>query len=79
MNGEQIKGVPAEPSLLYQCKPVYEILPGWDEDITAARKPGDLPQNARRYVEFVTDHTKIPVMIATVGPHRAQNVWFING
>ncbi len=79
MNGEQIKGVPAEPALLYQCKPVYEILPGWDEEISGVRKPGDLPQNARRYVEFVADQTKVPVMLVTVGPHREQNIWFIEG
>jgi adenylosuccinate synthase len=79
INGEQIRGVPSEPLLLYQCKPVYKVLPGWSTDITGVRKPSDLPQNARRYVEFVEDQTKIPVMLATVGPHREQNVWFING
>jgi adenylosuccinate synthase len=79
MNGKPGKGVPSEPSLLYQCKPLYEVLPGWDGDISAVRKPSDLPQNARRYVEFVEEQIKVPVMLATVGPHREQNIWLING
>jgi len=77
IEGAQVAGFPSESSELYQCKPIYEILEGWEEDITAARTPGDLPANARRYVAFIEDQIKVPVMLAAVGPHREQNVWFI--
>jgi adenylosuccinate synthase len=77
MNGERLKGFPAESSLLQQCKPIYEILSGWESDITNTKKPEDLPKNARRFVEFVEDQIKVPVMAATVGPHREQTIWFI--
>ena len=76
MNGEQVKGFPSDSSLLYQCTPVYETLSGWLADISGARKADDLPVNARRYVEFIEEQVKVPVMVATVGPHREQTIWF---
>jgi adenylosuccinate synthase len=71
-----VKGFPSDSSLLYQCTPVYETLGGWQADISGARKLDDLPVNARRYVEFIEEQVKVPVMVATVGPHREQTIWF---
>jgi len=76
MNGEQVKGFPSDSSLLYQCAPVCETLRGWQADISGARKADDLPVNARRYMEFIEEQVKVPVMVATVGPHREQTIWF---
>jgi adenylosuccinate synthase len=76
IDGRRVEGLPSEASQLYRCKPIYETLPGWEADISDSRTPGDLPANARRYIEFIEDQIKVPVMLATVGPHREQNIWF---
>jgi adenylosuccinate synthase len=59
---------------LGRCRPVYETLPGWQEDITGARSLDDLPENARRYVDFVADMVGVPVSIISVGPKRSQTI-----
>jgi adenylosuccinate synthase len=53
---------------------LYQTLPGWQEDVTGARQPSDLPENARRYVAFVADHTGLRVTLVSVGPARDQIV-----
>ncbi|MEM7802217.1 MAG: adenylosuccinate synthase [Chloroflexota bacterium] len=53
-------------------KPIYETLPGWEMDVTQARTFADLPVEARRYIEFVSDYLKLPIDLASVGPERDQ-------
>ncbi|MFD0682318.1 MULTISPECIES: adenylosuccinate synthase [unclassified Paenibacillus] len=67
-----IEHYPASLNLLAQCEAVYEELPGWSEDITGVRKLEDLPTNARRYVERVSELTGIPIAIFSVGRNREQ-------
>ena len=55
-----------------QCEPIYEELPGWTEDITQAKTLEDLPENARHYIERVSQLTGIQISIFSVGPDRNQ-------
>lgn len=71
-NGEVITEYPANLHIIEQCKPVYEELPGWSEDITGVRTMEELPENARRYVERVVELTGIQLMTFSVGPAREQ-------
>ena len=71
-NGETITEYPANLHIIEQCKPVYEELPGWNEDITGIRSLEELPENARRYVERVVELTGIDLMTFSVGPAREQ-------
>jgi len=70
--GEIIEEFPANLNILSQCEPVYEDLPGWTEDITNVRNINDLPENARHYIERITQLTGIPMSIFSVGPDREQ-------
>ena len=70
--GEVIEHYPASLNMLAECEAVYEELPGWSEDITGVRKLEDLPANARRYVERVSELTGIPIAIFSVGRNREQ-------
>lgn len=70
--GEIITEYPANLHIIEQCKPVYEELPGWSEDITGVRTLEELPENARRYVERVIELTGINLMTFSVGPAREQ-------
>ncbi|MDD3652665.1 MAG: adenylosuccinate synthase [Desulfotomaculaceae bacterium] len=69
-----IEGFPASLRLLSECVPVYEELPGWQEDITGARKLGDLPINARKYLERVSEVAGVPIAIISVGSKRTQTI-----
>jgi adenylosuccinate synthase len=70
--GQLIDYYPASLSMLSQCEAVYEELPGWQEDISGARTMGDLPDNARHYLERVSQLTGIPISIFSVGRNREQ-------
>lgn len=79
-NGERITEYPANLHIIEQCKPIYEELPGWDEDITGVRRLEDLPENARKYVKRVSELTGIRIATFSVGPDRDQtnvllNIW----
>lgn len=75
MEGQRITDFPGDAFLLERCKPVYETVPGWKKDIASARKPGDLPAAARRYVERVAELVQLPVSIVSVGPDREQTIF----
>ncbi|ACL71055.1 adenylosuccinate synthase [Halothermothrix orenii] len=69
-----IEEFPGNIDILSGCEPVYEVLPGWDDDITGVREYGDLPENARRYVKLIEDMVKVPVTIIGVGPGRKEAI-----
>ncbi|MFC5711624.1 adenylosuccinate synthase [Thalassorhabdus alkalitolerans] len=70
--GEIMEEFPASLKVLAECEPVYEELPGWEEDITGVKSLGDLPENARHYIERISQLTNIPLTIFSVGPDRNQ-------
>lgn len=70
--GKVIEEFPSNLNILAQCEPVYEEMPGWDEDITRVRSLDELPENARHYIERITQLTNIPLAIFSVGPDREQ-------
>jgi adenylosuccinate synthase len=70
--GEIIDSFPASLKVLAECKPIYEELPGWTEDLGGVRSLDDLPDNARHYLERVSQLTGIPLTIFSVGRDRDQ-------
>jgi adenylosuccinate synthase len=75
LDGERITHFPGDAFLLERCKPIYETVPGWKADISGVRKPADLPANARRYIDRLTDVLQLPVSIVSVGPDREQTIF----
>ncbi|MEZ4441942.1 MAG: adenylosuccinate synthase [Polyangiaceae bacterium] len=61
-------------SRLAAARPVYETLPGWDEDITGARRLEDLPEAARRYVARIEELTGLSAFVVSVGPRRDETI-----
>jgi adenylosuccinate synthase len=59
---------------LEHAQPVYEVLPGWEEDISGARNMDELPQNAIDYIDAIETIAKVPVAIVSVGPERTQTI-----
>ena len=72
--GETINYYPANLRQLDRCKPIYEELPGWTEDITSVDSFDNLPENAQKYVKRIEELTKTDVAIFSVGPDRNQTV-----
>ena len=56
--------------LLEKAKPVYEKLPGWKCDIRGIRRYEELPENCRRYVEFIEEKLGYPITMVSNGPGR---------
>lgn len=65
---------PAQQSVLYNCEPRYEQLPGWGDDITGVRTLSDLPKEARAYIEYIEEAIEVPIGWVSVGPERSQLV-----
>jgi adenylosuccinate synthase len=66
--------MPMTQTDFHHAVPVYEELPGWDEDISTARSLEDLPKNARRYVEALEAMTSAPISVVGVGPGRDESI-----
>lgn len=69
LDGKQIDYFPPTAQLK-RCKPVLEKLPGWKCDIKGIKRYKDLPENARKYVEFTEKYLGVPVTMVSNGPAR---------
>ena len=69
LNGEITDRMPF-PSLLDQCEPVFETMPGWESDISGIRTWWDLPQEAKDYVKRIEDSIGVIIKWISVGPER---------
>ncbi|HLB26494.1 MAG TPA: adenylosuccinate synthase, partial [Dehalococcoidia bacterium] len=72
VDGAETDSLPASGAALARAKPVYEELPGWQEDTSCARRFDDLPENARAYIRRVEQLLGAPVHLISVGPEREQ-------
>ena len=55
-------------------EPVYECVPGWKSSTRETRRFEDLPEAARRYLQFLEDRSGIEVGAVSVGPERNQTI-----
>ena len=62
-------------ALLKKAKPVLEVLPGWKCDIRGIRRYEDLPENCRRYVEFIENKIGFPIRMVSNGPGREDIIY----
>lgn len=69
IDGEVTKDFPATVKL-EKAKPVLTTLPGWKCDIRGIRKYEELPENCRRYIEFVEKEIGVPISMVSNGPGR---------
>jgi len=74
-SGDQIiEHFPADIELYPDLEPVYEELPGWEENIAEVKVYDDLPLNCRKYIEYMENKTGVPAAIVSVGPKRDQTI-----
>ncbi len=71
IDGEVTRDFPTT-RLLKKAKPVYTVLPGWKTDIRGITKYEDLPENCRKYIEFIEKELEVPVTMVSNGPGRHE-------
>jgi len=62
------------PEALEKVTPIYEELPGWDEDISGVKEIADLPDQARRYLRRIEEIADVPIAAVGVGPGREETI-----
>ena len=75
LDGQRLAHFPAHIDDLRRVLPVYETLPGWQEDLSQARRMADLPQRAQQYLGRIGELLGRPVAMVSVGPDRQQTVF----
>lgn len=74
LDGQEINYYPASLAQLERCQPVYETLPGWDEDITGVREYRDLPEHAKQFLMRIEELSQTKLATVSVGPSRDQTM-----
>ena len=72
VDGKRLTGFPDTIAELDRVKPVYETLEGWKQKTGGIRKYGDLPDKAKRYLEYLSRLAGVPISIVSVGPDREE-------
>jgi adenylosuccinate synthase len=75
IDGRPMTRFPSHVEDLRRAQPVYETLPGWQEEISHIREYDDLPENAKRYLDRISEVIGRPVEIVSIGPDRAQTIF----
>lgn len=74
IDGTVTKEFPTTP-LLKKCKPVFAVMPGWKTDIRGIETYEELPENCKKYIEFIEKEIKVPVTMVSNGPGREEIIY----
>lgn len=75
LNGKITNYVSGDGENLEKCKPIYESIPGWSEDISKIRDHKKLPKNAKKYIKKIEDFVGVPIDFIGVGPNREEVIY----
>ncbi len=74
LDGKALDSFPSTAKELSKVKPIYETLPGWKEKTTHITKFEDLPNNAKRFIEFIADYLEVEIPMISTGPQRNETI-----
>ena len=74
VNGVRKDAMPSNTWDFAAVEPVYEEHEGWDGNLRVCRRWADLPATAQRYLDFVSEYTKTPIAIVSIGPDRQETI-----
>ncbi len=77
LKGKKIKTFPTDEDRLMNVSPIYETLPGWNEDISECKNYSDLPDKTKEYLQFISKESGFKISVVSVGPKRKQT-FFVN-
>jgi adenylosuccinate synthase len=72
--GQKLVSMPYHQSVLHDVTPVYVELAGWRVDVSACRRPDDLPIAARQFLDVIEEQVGVPIRFVGTGPERDQYV-----
>jgi len=75
LDGEVVEFLPFTTTEQSRAQPIYELVDGWQEDISGVRRWEDLPQAARVYIDRIAALCGLPINTVSVGPERDQLVF----
>ncbi|MEO7717802.1 MAG: adenylosuccinate synthase [Capsulimonas sp.] len=75
LDGKTIQDFPSDQARLSRCKPIYQTLPGWKEDVSNVKTYEELPGNARRFIETIEALIDVPITMISVGRRRDQTLF----
>ena len=73
-DGTKLQAIPASLDVLAQCEPIYEEMPGWQEDITGVTTLDGLPPACRDYLNWMAEFCGAPLALVSVGPARNSTI-----
>jgi adenylosuccinate synthase len=74
IDGKRSEELPMTQTEFHHAKPIYEMLPGWTEDISGAKTMEDLPANARSYIKYLEEISGAPISAVGVGQDRNATI-----
>jgi len=69
-----LKNFPVDLRVLESAEPVYETHPGWLEPLKSIRKYSDIPVNAKKYLERISELVDVPISYVSIGSDRNQTI-----
>ncbi len=72
--GTIIKEFPSDVNILEAVEPYYKFLKGWNSDISGINRFEDLPQEAKDYVNYISDSLEANLYLVSVGPDRSESI-----
>jgi adenylosuccinate synthase len=73
-DGQIVDELPASLEMFTKCRPVYEEMPGWNEDIREVKKLSDLPVNAQNYIKRLEELVGCKIVLVSVGARRDETL-----
>ncbi|MDX2117574.1 MAG: adenylosuccinate synthase [Planctomycetota bacterium] len=74
VRGKRTERFIADAHDLAKATPIFTELPGYGDEVSAARRRDELPDNCRRYIDFIEKSLGVPAMLLSVGPDREQTI-----
>ncbi|MCL5028381.1 MAG: adenylosuccinate synthase [Bacteroidetes bacterium] len=75
LDGKQLKSFPTDVERLSKVKPIYEILKGWNKEISDCHSYSELPKATKDYLKFIEEKSGISIKIVSIGPKRQQTFY----
>jgi adenylosuccinate synthase len=73
--GKRLREFPPEVEVLDRVSVRYETLPGWQHSTFGLKDYSQLPPNAKKYLQFVSEHVGVEIAMVSTGPERGQTIW----
>ncbi len=74
LDGKLVKNFPSDTAELERCQPVYHDFDGWEEDLSKIKEKQSLPNQAKKYIEFIEEYLKVPVSLISVGGDHDETI-----